>query len=387
MIFDDDYYAGPGDEGLGVIEWAIDNDIMDRDDEYAIPEYVTEIPKEEFCRAVGHSNEDICYDTINESEEDDFEWVSKIEPDTNLEIGQLFYKYDVDKDTEPFFIHDLNGKFDDITFKDGRVLMHVDSQCELVDLFVDNDSSQYGYITRWLAEKVLCDEDYWEPYDNVVYDWMDQVWEPTTKDEKLFNHIINYIKENFLDGDHYMWYDGDETLLDERYLNHLINEDLLGDAIRTDDIFDDIKSELTWAYTNGYNIAARDEIWNSTKSGINDHFGEGKWESYVVRKMDGEATRHALIYDVTDVFWGTLRDYFDYCWDDCKRYYQGDYEAEADDFMDWCDDCWDLPFGDFFTLYKDELSKKDELSNPSFDEYPDDDKTFEYFKEDVFERI
>jgi hypothetical protein len=57
---DIDYMGGPGDEGLGIIEWMNDNGKLDPDD-YGSVEYVREIDKEEFCMAVRHSNEDICY--------------------------------------------------------------------------------------------------------------------------------------------------------------------------------------------------------------------------------------------------------------------------------------------------------------------------------------
>lgn len=63
---DIDDMGGPGDEGLGVIQWAQYNAKIDPDD-YAMVEYVREIDREEFCMAVRHSNQDICGDFINES--------------------------------------------------------------------------------------------------------------------------------------------------------------------------------------------------------------------------------------------------------------------------------------------------------------------------------
>jgi hypothetical protein len=105
---DDDYYAGPGDEGLGVIEWAIDNDIMDRDDEYAIPEYVTEKTKKEFCLAWGNYNDkEVCKEFLNThwltdepvNESNDFDWMGGvvIKPRTiketveKAEVGDIIY--------------------------------------------------------------------------------------------------------------------------------------------------------------------------------------------------------------------------------------------------------------------------------------------------------
>jgi hypothetical protein len=58
---DIDDMGGPGDEGLGVIEWGERNDKFDPDD-YAMVQYVREIDRTEFCQAVRHSNQDICGD-------------------------------------------------------------------------------------------------------------------------------------------------------------------------------------------------------------------------------------------------------------------------------------------------------------------------------------
>jgi hypothetical protein len=71
---DIDDMGGPGDEGLGVIEWGERNDKFDPDD-YAMVQYVREIDRKEFCMAVRHNNQDICGDFINES--NDFEWAKE----------------------------------------------------------------------------------------------------------------------------------------------------------------------------------------------------------------------------------------------------------------------------------------------------------------------
>ena len=68
---DIDDMGGPGDEGLGVIQWAERNDKIDPS-EYAMVEYVREIDRVEFCQAVRFSNQDICgglgfNDLVNES--------------------------------------------------------------------------------------------------------------------------------------------------------------------------------------------------------------------------------------------------------------------------------------------------------------------------------
>jgi hypothetical protein len=46
------YMGGPGDEGVGVIEWSIDNEQLDMEDVEAI-DYVLEIDEDEYMRATG----------------------------------------------------------------------------------------------------------------------------------------------------------------------------------------------------------------------------------------------------------------------------------------------------------------------------------------------
>lgn len=95
---DDYYYAGPGDEGLDVIEWAIENGIMEPNDfDYA--EYVTEKTKEEFCLAWGnYHDKELCKEfndrhwltdePMNES--DDFDWIQDEELPILPYVGKRF---------------------------------------------------------------------------------------------------------------------------------------------------------------------------------------------------------------------------------------------------------------------------------------------------------
>jgi hypothetical protein len=69
--------GGVGDEGLGVIEWAVRNDKMDYGD---MIEYVLELDRDEYCRVWGnYQTEDkgLCHKSINES---DFDWAKEHQP-------------------------------------------------------------------------------------------------------------------------------------------------------------------------------------------------------------------------------------------------------------------------------------------------------------------
>ena len=88
---DDMYYAGPGDEGLEVIEWAVENDIMERGD-FGYAEYVTETTKKDYCLAWGnYHDKEVCKEysnthwltdePVNESnEENGFDWIKEVSP-------------------------------------------------------------------------------------------------------------------------------------------------------------------------------------------------------------------------------------------------------------------------------------------------------------------
>jgi hypothetical protein len=77
---EDEYMAGPGDEGRGIIDWAINNKKIDPNE--GMFEYVREIDKKEFCMAVGHGeHSDICGENNeigkgvwNESIDSDSDW-------------------------------------------------------------------------------------------------------------------------------------------------------------------------------------------------------------------------------------------------------------------------------------------------------------------------
>jgi len=90
---EDEYFAGPGDEGEAVIEWAIDNNIIDPND-VDMFDFVTEHDKKTWCVAWGnyHDKEE-CSDFLKESEENYFDWIQKQEPEKELKKSK---KYVVD---------------------------------------------------------------------------------------------------------------------------------------------------------------------------------------------------------------------------------------------------------------------------------------------------
>jgi hypothetical protein len=74
---EDQYYAGPGDEGEGVIVWCVENNLINGDD-VDMFEYVTELSETDYCNAWGNfQDEESCGGNLQES--NDFDWISDIE--------------------------------------------------------------------------------------------------------------------------------------------------------------------------------------------------------------------------------------------------------------------------------------------------------------------
>jgi hypothetical protein len=330
----------------------------------------------------------------------DFEWMGEIQPETDLEPGQLWLRYEgIDQHNALFFASEIVPRFGDLSLEgDGSVVLYTESFCYFTDLFVDNDSSRYAYVNRTLAEAIFCKDDYFEPYYDVVYDWGNQVWDLVGDDPEIYQHIVNHIKEGEYVGQELSTSDEFDDPDNEGFrLDMLDDIDLMGELIETDDLFSDLKRELTWAYESSYNVAASDSIYDSTKGAITDIFGEGEWEPYQVQKMDGPLTRYRLKFDITDLFFEKIEEYFSECFDNCRRYFDPSkyeyrdeddyYSNEEEAFEEFCEECWEPQHGDFIDMLAEMLYEGNELLNPSFDEYPSDNQIIGYFKEDLYGRI
>ena len=156
-------------------------------------------------------------------------------------------------------------------------------------------------------------------------------------------------------------------------------------------MFYDLKTDLSWAYSSAYSLAEQDNIWKSIKGAITDLFGEGKWVELQKRK-----NTHMLVFDVTDTLMESVEEELERCLESCRRYFDPDnhvsdeHSSVEEAFEEYCEGCVDYPFtdyGHFLTFYRDYLDERDELFNPSFDEYPDNKDIAEYFAEDVYGRI
>ncbi len=331
---------------------------------------------------------------------DDFEWIRSHEVNTDLTVGQLWFRFDgIDGHNSDFFLDKLVKRFNDVKLVGDKAILMVDGFHEFTDLYVDNDSSQYGYVNKYLAESIFDDDDYWEPYYDVVYDWEEQVWDLVESNPKLLSYVVEHLKNNYVgEVEETITYEDENVPFDEKLLNHLASQNTaqLGFIIDGYDEFDDLKMELRWAYESAYNTAARDEVWVAAVRPINENFGEGEWKALERFRQDGEPyTEHLLYFDVTNLLLENAENYFSNCFEQCRRWFDpNDYEygedgysSEEEAFEEYCEECWEIDSHDFFSFYEEMLENEGEKWNPSFSEYPSDTKISEYFEEDVYNRI
>ena len=244
---------------------------------------------------------------IEEEDEDPLDYI-----DTS-ELGKWFYSDDIIKilrDSgwmEKYFT--LN-KYKDHVTKEGVVIpifgdikwegdtpyLIIDRWDEFQELFYSEDQD--------LVERVL-GEDWGELYSIDRVDFMDEVW--SELDEKSLQHIKDYIKDNGFIGRE-LDYDEDPDGGGLRE-DMLEDNDLLGELINDEGMFDELKRELNNFYRWAYESAAEDELFKSLKHNIESLLGsEGEWDM-VKSKKEGGSDRHILKFDVSKIFMDILERY------------------------------------------------------------------------------
>lgn len=320
----------------------------------------------------------------NLKEDSDLQWIKDIEPETDLTPGQIKIRYK----TFPLkFVGPYMANFHDIEWENGRLMLYLENWLDFADLFVDNDSSRYGYVNQPLARVTLDQDDYFDHY-NGDFPW-DEVWEAVTDDEELLKYIKEYIKEKgFIGQELENDEDPDQDGLRE---DMLLDDSLLGELIKEESMFYDLKTDLSWAYSSAYSLAEQDNIWKSIKGAITDLFGEGKWVELQKRK-----NTHMLVFDVTDTLMESVEEELERCLESCRRYFDPDnhvsdeHSSVEEAFEEYCGDCVDYPFNEwssFIEFFNNYLEEEGEKLNPSFDQYPSRDEVMPYFREDVYGRF
>jgi hypothetical protein len=316
--------------------------------------------------------------------DDGFDWAREIEVQTDLTPAQIYSRYGV----LPLEVvgHYIAGQFNDIYYEGGQLILRTGDWSDFYVLFRDTDSS-YGRIGQGLAKLVLAEDDYWEPYYDVVQNWLDDVWDLVTEDSELVEYIKKHIKKG--------GYIGEPVYSEEKLTEEMLDDiSLLGELINDEEMFHDLKMELDRAYENSYNTAARDNIWKAVYEAIKDEFGNSQW---ITTKNSRGFDVNLLEFNVTKPLLRSVSYDIEDCLDYCKRYFDEEkhYDPEEhnsveESFEGYCEECMDKPFtdwGDFVNFYGYYLDQTNEPLYPSYDEWPSNSEIKEYFKDDVYSRF
>lgn len=328
---------------------------------------------------------------IREEIDKSFDWIQDIEPgihfdDLNQGVHEYFYnikrgEWDdenlvnsdgddltpKEKEDRKYLVMEfLNTQFTDVEFDNGNFYMYVDDFSEFVDFFKDT-SSDYGYIGKDLAELILSEDDHWEPYYDVIYDWENQVWDSLSGDNKKL--ILTGIIKKF-NGEEL----GDNLVIDGDFERKMVEDDTyFGQLIMDDDVFGDIKIELDNLYKSEYNQVVYSQYYNACIDSITGMFGDYEWSSFKktvrVNGENKEVTGHNLKFNITDICFDILDKYFnEYC------HTRWDCEMEYSHFLDTVR-----------LLVHEEIW--DEYLHPRGGEYPDHHKLEQGFNERVSDEI
>ncbi len=333
---------------------------------------------------------------INES--DGFDWVRDVEVDADLTPAQLVHRFETlpDSIVGPY----VDKNFGDIKYENGRYYLMVDDFCDFSSWFSDRENSSQGfYINEWAFTQAFCREDnFFEPYSDLVYNWIDQVWELVEGNKELYNYVVDYITEDLVGEE--MRLDGEEKMLSlEDVLTWSADSDVLGSVINELDVFENLKWELEGSYENAYNTFVVDNMYKAGRDAITDVVGNGERKDVELYNYYSESNYNAnkLVFDVTSMLSDYLYEAIEYCIDNrCKPYWkpedlefeEGETEEEA--FEDFCDECMNHPFddyGDFVSFMKDILKDNSDLLNPYVDEHPSNDEMEDYFVDNVYSRF
>jgi hypothetical protein len=294
----------------------------------------------------------------------------------NLKMYDYFYKKSNEKDTpiggkllyrkKCFGLADM---YDVRLNPDGTVDLICDGLSDFVSWFYDGSVGRGGGNPKYMAEKLFNEEDFWEPYNDIVQDFVDDVWNNIS--EENLKYIKTLIKEKYLDGIQIdktdyesisdLKSDDDLITLTPEILDFMLDDDI-GKLV--DNEFEDIKNELTWAYDSSYNQAAIDIWYNEYSDAIFETL-ESKKGEYVASNKKDKNGNDIFVYEIKNInFFGLIDNWV---------VQNKEYETE-------------FQYSNFIDTIQNYLYESDLLS-PDPSEWPDSDVVEKYFNEQIQDRI
>ncbi len=320
-------------------------------DEYDIPDYISDL--DDLLGGDSYSYKEIVFGIfnflVNVVGEDPFIYAGHDEDyflrnnvDNPIDIlsdsGWLDKYYTLDT----FIIHpskenkrkESKSVYGDIQLEGDKIYLICDGWEELSILYNDDD--------RDTAERVLS-EDWSDLYGWFDVDFDSDVWD--NLDEKSIKHIKDYIREGDFIGKPLEWdEDPDEGGLREDMLE---DNDLLGELIRSESMFDDLESDLKSQYRWAYESAGEEELSGGMMKEIISVIGSKPEWDMVKSKKEGGSDKHVLKFDVTDKFMEINNDYLE-CQGEFPQHYESYFLNVIEVLLDCKDEMLRTPDMNYF---------------------------------------
>ena len=231
--------------------------------------------------------------------------------------------------------HAFPQTFNDVEKKGDRVYLIVDRWDEFTMLFRSGNQST--------VEAVL-GEDWAELYGYFDVDWESDVVD--NLNEKSITHIKDHIKEHNFIGQEMSEYSMDDGQF------HTLTEDMVNDTetilrlIDEEDIFNDLRSELTSQYRWAFEQAGENELFDNLKDEIEGLLGsEGKWGD--VKDKEGNIKGQVIRFDITDIFYKYMISSMEENSEIPGEYY-GDYISMLSGVLDYTEERLSTPDMGYF---------------------------------------
>jgi len=330
---------------------------------------------------------------IKESEPD---WWDDIVNDfeENSSPGIIWYKSTHAKkgtnvDLKTIYALIASNSFKDLVVEGTDIYLKIDSFCELSECFFYNRRGNDGVLSEFIVDKIYCEEDWFELFDDTYQNWYEDIWENMVMQNKkeVYDSILKHIQKYYVIPNDYnptqldifgnlpekkkihmlpnLGFEGDRIIaLNTDYFDWLKDHPReLGRLINKEKVFYDIKSDISSAYHSAYNVAATDNIHDAIKNGITKKLGP-------FERRDG-----FYFINITDLFRDEVFNYFNDCFEWCK--------SSAED----CTKCHDFDYLNFLSFYINTIRERDDRWVIHFDAYPDDSSVQIYFSEDIMDRF
>jgi hypothetical protein len=243
---------------------------------------------------------------------------------------------------DKFLDYVIDKQITDVHKKDDGYYLRLRDRSEVAEFF---HSGGRGYSSRDIVERIMNDDDWWEPY----YDTTDDVYRDVI--EELTPENLKYLKERVVSDlkdveikinsqsseemeliaseqghDDHLFVTPeniDRIVDDEETMNYLLDNEL-----------DDVKSNLYSIHSSAYNSAYIDEIWKKVKNELSTYFDP---DFHTETLKMGDKTKYVEYIKIND-FPGIIKDflteYSDNEWDSDTLAYYGSFTGVLTKMMD-----------------------------------------------------